>query len=124
MQLTPDPDLVETGDFTEEGGRVAMGTLLARVPDLDAVFASSDLMAAGALSELHAGGRSVPRDVAVVGFDDAPIARHTQPTLTTVHQPIEEMGRAMVDLLVARIEGRQTEAHVVLAPHLVVRESS
>ena len=62
--------------------------------------------------------------MAVVGFDDAPIARHTQPTLTTVHQPIEEMGRAMVDLLVARIEGRQTEAHVVLAPHLVVRESS
>ena len=122
--ITPDPDLVETGDFTEEGGRVAMGTLLARVPDLDAVFASSDLMAAGALSELHARGRSVPRDVAVVGFDDAPIARHTQPTLTTVHQPIEAMGRAMVDLLVARIEGRQTEAHVVLAPHLVVRESS
>ncbi len=119
-----DDALVETGDFTEEGGRAAMRALLDRVPDLDAVFASSDLMAAGALSELHAQGRKVPADVAVVGFDDAPVARHTRPALTTVHQPIEAMGRAMVDLLLARIEGRQTEAHVVLAPHLVVRESS
>ena len=101
-----------------------MRALLDRVPDLDAVFASSDLMAAGALSELHEPGRKVPADVAVVGFDDAPVARHTRPALTTVHQPIEAMGRAMVDLLLARIEGRQTEAHVVLAPHLVVRESS
>lgn len=119
-----DPDLVATGDFTEHSGQVAMATLLGTAPDLDAVFASSDLMAAGALRELQSTGRSVPGDVAVVGFDDAPVARHTDPQLTTVHQPVEEMGRSMVDLLVDLIEGRRDGDHVVLAPHLVVRASS
>jgi DNA-binding LacI/PurR family transcriptional regulator len=119
-----DPALVATGDFTEAAGRTAVATLLARAPDLDAVFASSDLMAAGALRELQRTGRRVPADVAVVGFDDAPVAQHTEPQLSTVHQPVEAMGRAMVELLMARIHGRQAGSHVVLAPHLVVRASS
>jgi DNA-binding LacI/PurR family transcriptional regulator len=119
-----DPALVVVGDFTEHGGQVAMDRLLTQAPDLDAVFASSDLMAAGALRTLHRHSRSVPGDVAVVGFDDAPVAQHTDPQLSTVHQPVEEMGRAMVDLLVARIEGRDAGSHRVLQPHLVVRESS
>jgi DNA-binding LacI/PurR family transcriptional regulator len=119
-----DPDLVGTGDFTEPGGQSAMASLLERAPDLDAVFASSDLMAAGALRALHQHGREVPSDVAVVGFDDAPVARHTDPQLTTIHQPVEEMGRAMVELLMSRIAGRQAGAHVVLEPHLVVRDSA
>jgi DNA-binding LacI/PurR family transcriptional regulator len=124
LGLKLDPTLTEPGDFTEEGGRTAMKALLDRAPDIDAVFAASDLMAAGALRELDSRGRRVPADVAVVGFDDAPVARHTQPQLTTVHQPIEAMGRTMVELLLARIEGRPTQSYQVLAPHLVVRESS
>ncbi len=119
-----DLGLVAAGDFTEPGGHVAMRALLEQAPDLDGVFASSDLMAAGALRALGQGGRRVPEDVAVVGFDDAPVAQHTDPQLTTVHQPVEEMGRAMVELLMARIQGRQAGAHVVLAPHLVVRASA
>ncbi len=119
-----DDTLVAAGDFTEPGGRLAMAALLERAPEVDGVFASSDLMAAGALRALGQAGRRVPDDVAVVGFDDAPVALHTDPQLTTVHQPVEEMGRAMVELLLARIEGRQAGAHVVLAPHLVVRASA
>src|SRR3954452_14093807 len=119
-----DDDLVVAGDFTEAGGQAAMTELLDRAPDLDAVFSSSDLMASGAVRALLGRGLRVPADVAVVGFDDAPVARHTEPQLTTMHQPVEQMGRSMVELLVARIEGRPTEQHVMLAPQLVVRASS
>lgn len=117
-------DLVETADFTEEGGHRAMRDLLARVPDLDAVFVASDLMAAGALEALREAGRAVPDDVAVVGFDDRPLARHLSPPLTTVRQPIEEIGRRMTELLLSQLRGDDSPASpVVLPTHLVVRAS-
>jgi DNA-binding LacI/PurR family transcriptional regulator len=116
--------LVEIGDFTEEGGAAAMRTLLEREPGLDAVFAASDLMASGALRALREAGREVPGDVALVGFEDAPIARQTQPALTTVHQPAEEMGRRMAELLIALIAGAAADSHVLLDTHLVRRASS
>jgi DNA-binding LacI/PurR family transcriptional regulator len=67
----------------------------------------------------------VPQDVALVGFEDAPVARQTEPPLTTVHQPVEEMGRRMAELLIARI-GRQpdVDSHVLLDTHLVRRASA
>ena len=119
-----DDDLVAHGDFGEASGASAAGALLERRPDIDAVFAASDPMALGVLHTLSERGRSVPGDVAVVGFDDSPIARHSAPPLTTVHQPVEAMGREMVRLLTARMTGAATEQHVVLDPHLVVRESA
>jgi DNA-binding LacI/PurR family transcriptional regulator len=119
-----DESLVAVGDFSEASGYDAMGVLLLRAPDLDAVFAASDLMASGALRRLRESGRSVPGDVAVVGFDDSSISRHTTPLLTTVHQPVELMGRTMADLLVAKIEGREVDEHVTLDTHLVVRAST
>ncbi|HEX6499762.1 MAG TPA: LacI family DNA-binding transcriptional regulator [Micromonosporaceae bacterium] len=123
--LPGDDRLVVAGDFGEESGARAMGTLLDRVPDLDAVFVASDLMAAGALRVLRSRGRRVPQDVAVVGFDDSTVARHTDPPLTTVHQPVEEMGRRMARLLLARIAGDpDARSEVVLDTHLVVRASA
>jgi len=116
--------LVEIGDFTEEGGATAMRTLLEREPALDAVFVASDLMACGALRVLREAGRDVPGDVALVGFEDAPFARQTQPALTTVHQPAEEMGRRMAELLIALIAGISADSHVLLDTHLVRRASS
>ena len=80
-------DAVETADFTAAGAVAATRRLLDRVPDLDGIFVASDLMATGALSVLRERGRSVPGDVAVVGFDDSPAATSSAIPLTTVHQP-------------------------------------
>jgi DNA-binding LacI/PurR family transcriptional regulator len=118
-------DLVETGDFTDEGGAAAMDRLLARPgPPVDAVFAASDLMAAGALRALRAAGRRVPDDVAVVGFEDSAVARYAHPPLTTVRQPIEELGRQATRLLLARVAGDPAGMHLILDVDLVVRASA
>jgi DNA-binding LacI/PurR family transcriptional regulator len=120
-----DPALVAYGDFSEANGAAAMRTLLARRPDLDAVFAASDLMAVGAMRVLREAGRRIPDDVAVVGFEDSAIARQTDPPLTTVYQPVEAMGREMARLLVDLIKGGDAErAGVVLETHLVLRASA
>ncbi|NJC73332.1 LacI family transcriptional regulator [Planosporangium thailandense] len=116
---------VAVGDFSEESGVSAMRWLLERHSDLDAVFASSDTMAAGAIRVIKDSGRRIPDDVAVIGFDDSVIARHTDPPLTTVHQPVEAMGEEMVRLLLAKIRGQALDrAEVVLDTRLVVRDSA
>jgi DNA-binding LacI/PurR family transcriptional regulator len=118
-------ELVAHGDFTEGGGRAAMRELLRRHPALDAVFAASDVMASGAVLELRAAGRRVPDDVAVVGFDDSIVARHIDPPLTSVRQPLQKMGRAMASLLLDEIAGSGTGRHeVVLPTELIVRASA
>ncbi|MFD7732476.1 LacI family DNA-binding transcriptional regulator [Kitasatospora phosalacinea] len=120
-----DEDLVGLADFTEEGGRVAMRELLARKPELDGVFCASDVMAAGAMQVLRAAGRRIPDDVAVIGFDDSIVARHTDPPMTSVRQPIEEMGRTMARLLLDEIHERgRARRQVVLATELIVRDSA
>jgi len=123
--LPGDDSMVAYGDFSEPSGVAAMRQLLATRPDLDAVFVASDLMAAGALRVLREAGRRVPDDVAVVGFEDSAVARQTDPPLTTVHQPVEEMGRQMARLLVSRIRGEEVpRPYVLLETHLVVRQSA
>jgi DNA-binding LacI/PurR family transcriptional regulator len=117
--------IVAHGDFSEESGAAAMAWLLDRHPDIDAVFAASDMMAAGALRAMRERGLSAPGDIAVIGFDDSVIARHTDPPLTSVHQPIEEMGRQMVRLLLAKIDGADPgPGGPVLGTRLVVRGSA
>ncbi|MDP9393592.1 MAG: LacI family transcriptional regulator [Actinomycetota bacterium] len=121
----PAKALVAPSDFTEETGHAAMVTLLRREPTLDAVFAASDVVAAGALRALREARRDVPGEVAVVGFDDRPLARHLQPALTTVRQPVEAIGRQMTRMLLAQMHGEPIEQRcVVLATELVVRESA
>jgi DNA-binding LacI/PurR family transcriptional regulator len=117
--------LVSVADFTEEGGRRAMHRLLDEVPGLDAVFAASDVMAAGALMECRRQGRRVPEDVAVVGFDDSIIARHTNPPLTSVRQPVEEIGETIARVLLEEIADPDApRRQVVLPTELIVRDSS
>lgn len=115
-------DKVAAGDFTETGGAAAMTRLLDAFPDLDAVFAANDDMAAGALRVLRARGRDVPRDVGVIGFDDLPAALHTDPQLTTIHQPIEALGREMARMLVALLAGERP-CPIILPARLVERAS-
>ncbi|MDA2812703.1 LacI family DNA-binding transcriptional regulator [Nocardiopsis sp. RSe5-2] len=120
------PELTVHGDFSHDGGARAMRELLDAAPDLDAVFAASDDMALGVLRTLRESGRRVPEDVALVGYDDTAAAAHTDPPLTTVHQPTERMGGEMARLLAdtAIAEGPDAKPQaVVLDTRLVVRES-
>ena len=118
-----DNSLAEPGDFSEDGGAEAMTRLLARAPDLDAVFIASDQMAVGALRVLARAGRTVPTDVALIGFNDIPAARHTDPPLTTVNQPIEALGREMARMLLALISGN-TPSPLILPTRLIHRAST
>jgi DNA-binding LacI/PurR family transcriptional regulator len=121
----PDPGLEAIADFTQQGGAEAMRRILDQRPDVDAVFAASDLMAAGAIGVLRAAGRRIPEDVAVVGFDDSSIAETSDPALTSVRQPIEEMGREMVRLLLEQASRPgSVPRKVILATRLVRRRSS
>jgi DNA-binding LacI/PurR family transcriptional regulator len=117
------PYATEPGNFLEEDGAVAMRALLSAHPDLDAVVAANDNMAAGALRALRDAGRTVPGDVAVVGFDDAPVAVHTDPKLTTVHQPVQALGREAARMLVDLLDGGQPQP-LILPTKMVVRESA
>ncbi|MET8879332.1 LacI family DNA-binding transcriptional regulator [Streptomyces rubiginosohelvolus] len=113
------------GRFTQESGEAAMERLLAEHPDLDGVFAANDLMALGACHVLRERGRSVPGDVAVVGFDDSSAALACRPPLTTVRQPVEGMAAEMTRLLLDRLsrpDGPVTS--VIFEPELVVRGSA
>ncbi|MEV6794109.1 LacI family DNA-binding transcriptional regulator [Streptomyces sp. NPDC051320] len=110
-------------DFTEAGGAAATARLLDEHPDLDAVFVASDAMAAGALRVLRERGHAVPEDVAVVGFNDVLTARHTQPALTTIHQPIVALGREMTRMLV-RVLGGEEPTPLILPTDLVIRGSA
>ncbi|MEU7820347.1 LacI family DNA-binding transcriptional regulator [Catellatospora sp. NPDC049133] len=116
--------LIAHGDYSRHSGEAAMRELLDRVPDLDAVFVGSDLMAAGALAVLRERGRRVPEDVAVGGFDDSAIAGSTHPKLTTVRQPLEQVATETVRLLLELIDGADTVENVVLATELVPRDSA
>jgi DNA-binding LacI/PurR family transcriptional regulator len=125
--LRPSPrrrSAIAFGDFTRESGVTAMRSLLSQDPSLDAVFVASDLMAHGALRYLREAGRRVPDDVAVVGFDDIEMAGYTDPPLTTVRQPIVEIGRVLTRQLLRLAAGEPIEPAVVLPTELVVRESA
>ncbi|WP_435105925.1 LacI family DNA-binding transcriptional regulator [Nocardiopsis synnemataformans] len=122
--LEVDDRLVVQGDFSVEGGAEAMERLLDTGLEPDAVFAASDMMALGGLRVLRARGLSVPGDVALVGYDDTVMAQHSDPPLTTIHQPTVQMGQEMARLLVDVAIPRTTEAEtVMLGTHLVVRET-
>ncbi|MFF1381201.1 LacI family DNA-binding transcriptional regulator [Streptomyces sp. NPDC058308] len=116
---------IAEGHFTRESGAEAMARLLAEHPALDGVFVANDLMAQGACELLRERGRSVPGDVAMVGFDDSSVALTCRPPLTTVRQPVERMTAAMAALLQEHVQGTRTEpTSLIFEPELVVRDSA
>ena len=121
--LEPDPKLQFDALTTEEQGRAAAKALIDSGANFDAIFAASDLIAIGALRALSDAGRSVPVDVAVVGFDDIPAASMTTPPLTTVMQDIKGAGEVLVETLLAQVEGRDLPPRK-LPGKLIVRGSS
>lgn len=115
-------ELVVEGDFTETGGYNAMLQLLPAHPD--AVFAASDIMAIGALRALREANLCVPKDVAVIGYDDVPLANMTEPPLTTIRQSIQKMGAAAVETLIEIIRHPEKgPQHIIVDTELVIRES-
>lgn len=119
---TIDANLIADGDFTEQGGFLAMQRLLPANPD--AVFVASDTMAYGALRALRAVNLRVPADVAVVGFDDLPSSPTTDPPLTTMRQPIHRLGRQAVENLIDILTtGPLPPRRTIAAAELVIRKS-
>jgi DNA-binding LacI/PurR family transcriptional regulator len=121
-----DPQLVESVPlYSYSDGQAGMRALLARSPDLDGVFASSDAVAAGAVDVLKEAGRSIPGDVGIVGFDDSSWALRCDPPLSTVHQPARELGRAAAESVLSQLRGEVVapERRVLECP-VVWRESA
>ncbi len=125
--LPVDPAWVVRTEHSEAAGRQAMGLLLALPPDRrpTAVVTMSDLMAIGAINALYEAGLQPGRDVSVVGFDDVPMAQYLRPPLTTLRQPVAEVGARVVEMLLKLMRGEPLpERRVLLPPRLMVRESS
>ena len=118
-----EPSMVARGDYSRASGAAAMTELLSRHPEIDAVFAANDMMAAGAIDVLTNAGRRVPHDVAVAGFDDAPIATSMDPQLTTMRQPFGRISEEMVRLLLRVIDGERP-ATIILPTDLIIRASA
>lgn len=125
-QVPFDPALVTEGSYSRELARASARDLLTGPHRPTAVFAANDLSALGTLDLARDLGLRVPHDLSVIGFDDIPEAAQADPPLTTVHQPIQRMGRTAVDMLVARLEGAppHAEGPVVLETRLVLRATT
>jgi LacI family transcriptional regulator len=123
--IMPVPEFEVEGDFQIEGGVAGGGQLLDLPERPTAIFAFNDNLAIGAMQAARARGLRVPEDVSIVGFDDTELASIVTPALTTVRQPLAEMGRMAVSLLTRALENQRFEAlHVELATRLVVRGST
>ncbi|MCG2805421.1 LacI family DNA-binding transcriptional regulator [Propionicimonas sp.] len=118
------PAGVEHGDFTTAGGRDAAARLLAAGERFDGLFVANDLMAAGALQVLAEAGLQIPEDVRVVGFDNSEVAMQTTPTLTTMTNPASELCREATKLLIELLAGGRPASPVILASHLIRRDSA
>jgi LacI family transcriptional regulator len=123
-RLRADAKWIQPGDFHIEGGYTAVQALLDLPNPITAVFAANDLMAIGVLRGIAARGLRVPEDIAVVGFDGISLGRYTQPPLTTMAQPIREIGKLATDLVLSRVNGERKEPQIHrLETKLVVRTS-
>jgi LacI family transcriptional regulator len=124
------PSLVVQGEWTALSGEYGMKLLLEQQPDIDAVFASNDQIALGALGVAHSWGRRIPQDIAIVGFDNIPESACFWPPLTTVYQQLIDVGRIAVQKLHSMIEAdRQSSTPyddqlTMVKPELIVRASS
>ncbi|NDL57195.1 LacI family DNA-binding transcriptional regulator [Phytoactinopolyspora mesophila] len=122
MGLEVDSELIIEGRFLHSFGLTATRRLLAERPDVTAIFAATDMVAAGVLQALRQSDVRCPEDISVVGYDDVPFASDLYPALTTVHIPTDELGRTAVRLAIHRDEYAHNQ-HVVLGTHIVVRDS-
>jgi len=122
--IQPDQKHIVTGDLTQRDGFKQANQLLDLPNPPSAIAAGNDLMALGAISAAQKRGLVVGRDIAITGFDNTPLAEHSHPPLTTIHQPIYKIGDMVCDMLIALIQGETPqERNVLMEPTLVIRES-
>lgn len=124
-QLKVDSFLIQEGDFTPASGFTAMEALLNSSRGITAVFVASDVVAIGAMLAIKRAGLRIPADIAIVGFDDIPLAEFFDPPLTTVHLPAYGLGLAAGERLIRLIQGEGlSENSLLLESHLITRQSS
>lgn len=121
--ITPDPAMIAQGYFTYRSGLSAAEAILSANPPPSAIFASNDDMAAATVAMAHARRLDVPGDLSICGFDDTPLATTIWPELTTIHQPISDMARAAVEMLVRMVRSKVAPAHQWLDYTLIRRQS-
>lgn len=122
--ITSDDDLIQYADFDPQSGFVCMQTLLASGKEFTAVFVASDNVAMGAKSALRQAGQKIPDDISVIGFDDIPWAKYSDPPLTTIRLPAQKMASDACIMLLKLMQGAEpAEKHIVLETELVVRKS-
>ena len=120
-----DPDCILTGDLTEKGGYERTRELINRPHRPTAIVACNDLMAIGAIRAIQDHGLTVGRDISVTGFDDIPLSEYLQPSLTTVSQPIYQIGRMACEMLIKLINKKEIgKCQILLEPTLIVRHST
>jgi len=124
--LTISSDLIYEGDFTEQSGQLGTHYLLDQPQVPTAIICANDRMAFGSIRAIQARGLTVGRDVSVIGFDDITLARYSQPSLTTIHQPVREIAMKLFDLLQVVIAQKPTEGLTgqMIRPELKIREST
>ncbi|MBT3391995.1 MAG: LacI family DNA-binding transcriptional regulator [Chloroflexi bacterium] len=119
-----DPTMVIAGDLTQRDGFRQASQLLERTNPPTAIAACNDLMALGAVSAAQKKGLIVGKDIAITGFDNIPLAEHSHPPLTTIHQPIYQIGDMVSEMLIKCVKGEDLESKsVILEPTLVIRET-
>ena len=118
-----DERLLIEGDYHETGGQDALNKLFAKEVPFTAVVCANDEMAAGAMAAAHERGLELPRDLSIVGFDDAPISRYVYPKLTTIHYPIADMGRMAARWVLKHVYEQEQDVQQVFEPRLVERDS-
>jgi LacI family transcriptional regulator len=117
-------DLVRFGDFDPESGFHQMTSLIETGAAMTAAFVASDVVALGAMAAIREHGMEIPRDIALVGFDDVPVAKYIFPSLTTIKLPMEELARCACEMLVGMINGEQpAQRNMLLEAKLIVRRS-
>ena len=123
FKLQESKSLIAKGDWTRESGFNLANKLMEKNPDLDAIFCSNDIMALGAIAAIQEAGKSVPGDIAVIGFDDSFLAQNSHPGLTSVRQDIVGLGMEAAKMILAILRGEEVHSEI-LSCELVLRETA